>query len=233
MRKEIIQTMIEFYRESIEKDKKLIGKKKSSVQINNSLFHPSDDFKERLMNTSNLDKELFETIVNNSEQRFKIIEPYIKSLCEEIPIIVDDKEIEDEMVRTFFSNKYLSDSLTFVENYLNKEFILSPFDWAYNEFVFPFFLVNVMSIERAKAISFMKELSDENKQFKTQPSKKINQEEELITNIIKTKNLLKKQKPGKKISVSAVAKALKIPDSSFRDNLKVLKKTKGIIFNNL
>jgi len=229
MRKEVIQFMINSYRESKEKDKKLIGKKTSDIKINNFLFLPSDEFRNLLMNTNNLDKEVFDTIVKISEQRFKIIESYIKTLCEEIPIIIDDKQIENKMIMTFFSNKYLSDCIASVKNYLNKEFILSPFDWAYHEFVLPFFLVNIMNEERAKAIRYMKELNDEIRQLKIQPLKKIDQRAELISKIAKTKNFLKKKTPEKKIFISDVARELGIKDSTFRGRLKDQK----IIFKNI
>ena len=44
--------------------------------------------------------------------------------------------------------------------------------------------------------------------------------EMFVSKIIKTKNKLQQANPGKKISVSAVAREFKIPDSTFREQLK-------------
>jgi hypothetical protein len=198
-----------------------IGSRKiGSLNKNPWLWIPFDEFKDLLKNTSELDEKVFNSILKYVEKGIEVIEPELELFCKNIPSNFGDKETESKIFKTFFYNKYLSDSVYLFKKCLNSEPTISPYDWVYNEFVIPNWLSIISNGIQDKAIRIIVDELKEKNHPGIKQIPKINERQEFINRIIIAQNKLKLQKPGKLISKRQVAKELKIPYTTFTDMIK-------------
>jgi len=162
MLNEIFKEMIIYYERNKERESKLIGKKKSTTQVNNFLFIPTEAYLEMIKGTYNLKEDNLKPLKKIVDRAVKKMEQQIKELTLEIPISQDSEIDFDfiEVIKAFYTNKLLSNLLSTILR-ANDNLDIWIDDWIWDEFTMPFFLCNILTSERGKSVGYFTELKRE------------------------------------------------------------------------
>lgn len=223
MNKEMLKFLVNESKTSKERESKLLGKEKSSIQVNNFLFFPTEDYLKMLKNIYNLKEENLKLLTKIADNSVKKMEQQIKELTLRIPISKDSDTDFDfiEIIKSFYTNKLLSDFLSALLKVKDKPDIWIN-DWIWDEFTMPFFLCGVLKSERKKATEYIVMLKQELDKLKKSSNEisPVSSMDAFLFTVTEAKKKAIKQNPGKKKLISATARELKIPRSTLVSRLK-------------
>ncbi|MCH7974858.1 MAG: hypothetical protein IH949_13435, partial [Bacteroidetes bacterium] len=162
MIEDILKEMKIDYERNKERDSNLIGKKKSTTQVNNFLFIPTEAYLEIIKETYNLKEENLKPLKKIVDRAVKKMEQQIKELTLEIPISQDSEIDFDfiEVIKAFYTNKLHSNLLSTILK-ANDNLDIWIDNWIWDEFAMPFFLCNILKSGRKKAVDYITELKRE------------------------------------------------------------------------